>query len=305
MEAKNQESKKICFIITPIGSESDPIRRHIDGIIDAVIEPVLLDKEYTSIVAHRISLTGSINKQVINGIYNADLIIANLTELNPNVMYELAFAHSIGKPTITIAEDGKGRLPFDISTERTIFYKNDFKGSLELKENLIEMIDCLDGNTVIDNPIYSWLDASIYEKTLVRTLEQKEAEISINESDLFKYIVNRLDRMESKISNNINTNIKEPRVININGRKDDINRINVTVCSDGEDMDYIYKSLTEALGNHCENIKIASIIPKAGNRVSINFNILKISKHNAKRIIEKAIEVIFDEYYIFDELVTV
>ena len=37
-------SQDRCFIITPIGDDSDPIRRHIEGIIDAAIRPALCDK---------------------------------------------------------------------------------------------------------------------------------------------------------------------------------------------------------------------------------------------------------------------
>ena len=57
--------KKRCFVITPIGGDSDPIRRHIEGIIDAAIKPALGEK-YEIIVAHRISAPGTITKQVIN-----------------------------------------------------------------------------------------------------------------------------------------------------------------------------------------------------------------------------------------------
>lgn len=188
---------KRCFIITPIGNSSDDIRRHTDGIIDAVLEPVLTEFEYRLIVAHRINKTGSINKQVINGIYDADLIIANLTGLNANVMYELAFAHSIGKPTIMIAEDGVTKLPFDISTERTIFCKNDFKGTIELKNLLIDVLTELhksgEKEDIIDNPIYSWLNTSIYEKTIVNKLKSNGIN---NDIDAFEYILQRLDNIE-------------------------------------------------------------------------------------------------------------
>lgn len=37
--ANTKSKKKQCFFITPIGSETDKIRRHIDGIIDASIRP--------------------------------------------------------------------------------------------------------------------------------------------------------------------------------------------------------------------------------------------------------------------------
>lgn len=80
-----KEHEKKCFIITPIGSDTDPIRRHIEGIIEAALRPALGDK-YKLIVAHKIFEPGSITKQVITEIYNAELVIANLTNRNPNVI---------------------------------------------------------------------------------------------------------------------------------------------------------------------------------------------------------------------------
>lgn len=58
------EDKKKFFIITPIGEENDSIRRHIEGIIDAVIMPVMKN-DYEISVAHRLFEMGSINKQII------------------------------------------------------------------------------------------------------------------------------------------------------------------------------------------------------------------------------------------------
>ena len=105
-----QDKKKVCFIITPIGNETDPIRRHIDGLIDECIVPVINDR-YDVHVSHRMTMPGSITNQIIAEIYNADLVVANLTNLNANVMYELAFRHAIRKPAIIIMQKDSGMLP--------------------------------------------------------------------------------------------------------------------------------------------------------------------------------------------------
>ena len=67
-----------CFVITPIGSETDPIRRHIDGVIKAAIQPAFEDK-YEVFASHMISQPGTITKQIIQEIYCDKLVIANLT----------------------------------------------------------------------------------------------------------------------------------------------------------------------------------------------------------------------------------
>ena len=128
--------KKSCFIITPVGDENDPIRRHIDGIINEAIIPVFKDM-FNLIIPHRIKEIGSINAQILKQIYNCDLVIANLTNLNPNVMYELAFRHSMGRPAIVIAQEGT-KIPFDVIDSRTIFYKYDPLGMEELRKELYD-----------------------------------------------------------------------------------------------------------------------------------------------------------------------
>src|SRR5699024_539577 len=109
------------------------------------------------LVAHRITKTGSINSQVINNLYSAKLVIANLTGLNPNVMFEVGIRYTMRKPMILICEKGT-RLPFDIIEERTIFYTNDIAGSEELKGRLLSMLSDFDFDGLQDNPVYRVLD---------------------------------------------------------------------------------------------------------------------------------------------------
>lgn len=169
-------NKDKCFIITPIGDDTDPIRRHIEGIIDAALRPALEDK-YDLVVAHRISEPGSITKQIITEIYSAKLVVANLTNRNPNVMYELALRHSLGKPVIMIAEKGTP-LPSDIVMERTIFYQNDARGVIELRESIAAAEKEIDYDKT-ESPIYNVLHDVLKDRQIIEFSESQ----SISQED--------------------------------------------------------------------------------------------------------------------------
>jgi hypothetical protein len=180
-----KEQQKKCFVITPVGPDDSDIRRAVDGLIETAIKPVLNDLGYSVSVAHEIASPGSITKQIIEHLLEDEMAIANLTELNPNVMYELAVRHAKRLPVVTIAEQGTD-LPFDISDERTIFFINDMYGVKELKPSLHEAVIEAKKKTP-DNPIYR----------VARDIIIKES-AGINDAD--KYMMERLDSIEENIS---------------------------------------------------------------------------------------------------------
>lgn len=198
VEAPKTNQKK-CFIITPLGEEKSETRRKADGVIDAVICPVLESLNIDVVKPHGISTPGSIPQQVIQNILNCELVIANLTELNPNVMYELAVRHAIGTPVICIAESGT-RLPFDISSERTIFYNNDMYGVNDLKDDLKKMVESALKDKNPDNPIYRAKKDFKFKEILNKDSDNSSLYI-LNKIDELSYKIDRLAMGTTKPSN--------------------------------------------------------------------------------------------------------
>ena len=155
-ESNSKKSGKKCFVITPIGDVSSDTFRKAKGVIESVIKPVLKKDGFDDIKpSYEINESGMISNQIINRIMNDDLVIANLTGTNPNVMYELCLRHVIAKPIIHICEYGTG-LPFDIKDSRTIFYDDDMLGVDELKTKMSAFLSEIRYDIEHkDNPIYS------------------------------------------------------------------------------------------------------------------------------------------------------
>lgn len=97
---------------------------------------------------------------IIQPLYDADLVLADLTGFNPNVMYELGVAHTFGKKTIIITQDELSGLPFDLKTYRTKNYTTHFKMFNELLEYLDKNFrGAVDNTVAFSNPVKDFITA--------------------------------------------------------------------------------------------------------------------------------------------------
>jgi hypothetical protein len=59
--------------------------------------------------------------RIFNQISKADLIVADMTGRNPNVFYEVGYAHALGKVTLLLTQDAKD-IPFDLKHRQHTVY---------------------------------------------------------------------------------------------------------------------------------------------------------------------------------------
>jgi nucleoside 2-deoxyribosyltransferase len=73
--------------------------------------------------ADEIERSGRITEQIYEAIANADALVADIGGLDPNVMYELGYAHALKKEVIILND--RDDAPFDIKEFRWIRYEVD------------------------------------------------------------------------------------------------------------------------------------------------------------------------------------
>jgi len=110
--------KPTCFVIAPIGEAGSETRKRSDKVLTHVFEAALSD-EYNVTRADKISEPGMITSQILRALQDSDLVIADLSEHNANVFYELAVRHAVEKAVIHVI-DSHWKIPFDVAGFRTI-----------------------------------------------------------------------------------------------------------------------------------------------------------------------------------------
>jgi nucleoside 2-deoxyribosyltransferase len=117
-----------CYVLMPFSEPFDPVYEAIETATSAC-----------QLKCHRADMRrdiGSLMESMMTDIILSDVIIADISGLNPNVLYELGIAHALSKPTILLSQDlaGGARLPFDISQVLTVKYDpndNDWTSELQ------------------------------------------------------------------------------------------------------------------------------------------------------------------------------
>ena len=161
-----KDGKKVCFVISPIGEEGSETRERSDQVLKHIITDPVKQLNYEVIRADKISEPGIITTQIIEHIVDAELVIADLTEKNPNVFYELAIRHAIRKPLVQIIKKGD-IIPFDVAATRIIqFDLHSLDSVAYAKEEILSQVKSLEaGNHEVHNPISVSLDLKVLKES--------------------------------------------------------------------------------------------------------------------------------------------
>lgn len=172
-----QKSQIKVGIVRPI-SVKDPYKQGHWGYIHRAIEEALTNcEEYEFMVSLVSENTKSdiIQSTIIKNLYHADVIVCDLSSLNPNVFFELGIRMAYRKPCVLLIDD-KTSPPFDVAPIRYIDYPSSFhryeleEKQKEIRKTVIEVHKLYTNqNQVAYSPFFT--EVNIKESA---TLEQKD-----------------------------------------------------------------------------------------------------------------------------------
>ena len=109
--------ERLCFVLMPF---RDPFNGYYEHIIKVTVKAAGLEP----LRGDEVFGARPIIQDVWERIWRARIVIADVTDRNPNVNYELGICHSLGVPTILITRTMED-VPFDYRHRRCIVYKTE------------------------------------------------------------------------------------------------------------------------------------------------------------------------------------
>jgi hypothetical protein len=173
-----------CFVLMPLDEAFDDVY-HL-GIKDSCHEAGAYCERVDEQIFHE-----SILDRIYNQISKADVVIADMTGRNPNVFYEVGYAHALGKATILLTQK-EDDIPFDLKHFPHIIYEAKL---LDLRAQLTKRV-----RWIVENPPEP-LEVSKDEFELFikeKRLDSKVAEFQYSENE-FPHVQVTLHNTSSKV----------------------------------------------------------------------------------------------------------
>ena len=162
----NDRKSKV-FVLMPFDTDFNDI---YSGFLKVALE----EAGFEVLRADDMQSQRNILQDVLDGIVNSDLVVADLTNSNPNVYYELGIAHAAKKPVILITQSIDD-IPFDLRSYRLIEYDVRFSKIGEAKAKLSSYANgFLDGRIKFGSPFTDFFHHYERQDSGVATTEESE-----------------------------------------------------------------------------------------------------------------------------------
>lgn len=121
-ENTNNEKEK-CFVIMPISDQGDYPKGHFQKVYEQIFVPAIEEAGYDAFRVDEDNMCTQIVEKIFKAIQECPMALCDLSNRNPNVLYELGIRQAYDKPVVLVQDDKTERI-FDISGINTISYNS-------------------------------------------------------------------------------------------------------------------------------------------------------------------------------------
>ena len=188
---------KRCFVVMGYGVRPDLSsgkKIDLDRVYKEIIKPVVTGCGYECIRGDEVLDSGLIDESMYYGILESDLVVADISTLNSNAIYELGVRHGVRRfHTIIMMETGD-KFFFDLNHNRTLTYtyhrkKESFNTeAIIVRERLEKIIKAIECEEQVDSPLYKFVN-DLQEPQRAETAKNKKRE----EKPIFERIKEAVD----------------------------------------------------------------------------------------------------------------
>lgn len=142
---KHNPETGLCFVLMPFDDSLTAVYEH--GIKPQIESMGLVCKR-----ADELYTSQGVLSDIWDSLQKAEVIIADCTNKNPNVMYELGLCHALWKKVILLSQH-KDDVPFDLRQWRFLLYEFSFAGAARLKEEIGRAVNALQSEETIESSL--------------------------------------------------------------------------------------------------------------------------------------------------------
>jgi hypothetical protein len=122
-KSSQEKTEPICGIIMPISTTANRSESHWAD-MQKILHRAISQAGFDVRNVWESSSTDRISERIVGNIFNFPIVVADISDQNPNVMLELGLRLSSKKPTVVVAQLGEA-IPFDIRDFQALFYPAD------------------------------------------------------------------------------------------------------------------------------------------------------------------------------------
>lgn len=157
-EFEDRIPPKKCFVIMPFSTSKSCNEEEWNQIFKTVIRPAVEKAGFGYVCERSAARMGNIIEDILDHLNRADIVIADMTDRNPNVFYELGVRHALRNATILIAQN-LDDIPFDLRpyAAHTYNWKLDSDKKLFMKR-IKEIISFIESEPIkSESPVRKYL----------------------------------------------------------------------------------------------------------------------------------------------------